>query len=323
MDKALNLVLIGADEPLGEAVLAVLEADGPELARLWPVSLDEEVSGTVTYQGDELACLDWSEVDWSRADVLVLASPRADLARLGDVVHGQGKALVAPGSCLSALADNTWAGAAESRIVTTPDAAAIALARLLDRLPGSMVLRSAHAFVAWPLAALGKDGVEELVHQTRALFAMETPDAEVLPVRIAFNLVPASVGAGLDRERALATWFEARGPGVDWLVSCVWAPLVHGGAAILHGRLAGDVRLEELKAAWDSQGDVALMDEPLPGGIPTPATEGVDSDTVFVGRVMVQSAKPDRFSCWVCYDQIRLEAAALVAAMSKAWLGTR
>ncbi len=315
MGRPLKLALIGADEPLGEALLKVLEARDIEPEAFWPVSLDEEEGATITRMGREVACLDAADLDWSRIDVLVLASLRGRGREVVREANRRGIAVLGTQATLGGTAEPVSRGEA------LPDAPATALLRVLAPLAASAGLVSLHAFVGLPVAALGSEGVTELATQTRALFALESAEPAVLPVRIAFNLLPVSVGAGPERDEATETQLRiALAPfGTVVQTSSIWIPVFHGGVAALHVRTREPLSESELRALWSRTAGVIVMDEPLPGGVPTPATEAVDSEDVFIGRLRVNAADPTYLSCWLCFDHPRLEAARLAVWLEE-WL---
>lgn len=304
MAKSLRLALVGADEPLGEAVLRVLEARDIPLEAFWPVSLEEE-GATITHLGRETACLEVADLDWSRIDVLVLAVPAGRVPEVVREAQRRGVAVAGTRAGMSGWTEPGPAGA----VLT--DAPAAAILRILDPLAASAGLDSLHAFIGLPMAALGNGAVTELATQTRALFALEDAEPALLPVRIAFNLLPVSPGAGPEREDALAAQLHEALSSHGTLVqtSSVWMPVFHGGVAALHLHTREPVGVAGLRALWTGKPGLIVMDEPMPGGVPTPATEAVDSEDVFIGRLRVGEADPRRASCWLCFDHPRLEAA--------------
>lgn len=310
--KAPRLAVIGADEPLGEALLRVLEAEGLELETCWPITLDEDEAATVEFAGKDLTCLELADLDWSQVDAVVVASPRAGIQDLARLAGEHAVPLFAPPAILPAGLSGTHAQA---------DAPAIALSRVLAPLHAAAGLASVHAFIGLPMAALGKEGVTELARQTQALFAMQPPEAAVLPVRMAFNVLPVSTHAGLEREAASVAQLRAmlKLPDLPVQSSALWMPVFHGGVAVLHARTRRPMSTSALRQLWSGVEGLTVMDEPLPGGVPTPATEAVDSEAVFVGRIEADSADATRLSCWLCFDHPRLEAARIVQALAEWW----
>jgi len=171
-----------------------------------------------------------------------------------------------------------------------------------------------------PASMAGRAGVEELAGQTRSLFSMEQVEPEVFPLRMAFNLIPqvgnmdaeGHTDLELETEHALR---QLLGEDLPVQVTALWVPVFYGAAALLHCESNKPLEQDSLKK-WLGQADkVVVMDEVLPAGIPTPATDAEDSEEVFVGRIRVDARQPDRFSLWLVMDAVRLEAAQYVSVL--------
>jgi aspartate-semialdehyde dehydrogenase len=313
MGKALKLAVIGAGEPLGEALLQVLAAGDLEVETCWPIVLDEDDATSVEFAGKDLACLELADLDWSSVDVVVVASPRVKLQELSALAEENGVPLFGPQALLGAGPGRPLLPYAQA------DAPALALSRVLAPLQAALGLASVHVFIGLPMAALGNKGLTELARQTQSLFAMQPLETEVLPVRMAFNVLPVSAHAGLEREAAVVNQLRAllMSPDLAVQASMVWMPIFHGGVASLQVRTQQPTTLRALRQLWSGTAGLTVMDEPLPGGVPTPATEAVDSEDVFVGRLEVDTSDPSRLSCWLCFDHPRIEAVRIAESLTQ------
>jgi len=186
-------------------------------------------------------------------------------------------------------------------------APAVAVARVLRVIDALAGLQGADAFVALSVAMAGKAGVDELSEQTRGLFNLASPDPEIFPLQIAFNLMP------LPDQEYDATLAEATrrllGKSLAVGYSSIHAPMFFGAAVMLHARTAQPVALDKLRQALTRSDGITLMESDLPAGIPTPATDAAESDDVFIGRIL---ATKDDLKLWLVFDPIRLEAAQIV-----------
>jgi aspartate-semialdehyde dehydrogenase len=172
-----------------------------------------------------------------------------------------------------------------------------------------------------PVSHLGQAGIEELSSQTRALFAMESPEAGVLPPRIAFNLVPLvseTCLSGASRyermvEVDLLSLLSRPSPTV--MVHAAWVPVFFGYSATLHAVCEEEVDLESLRGGFAAADGITLMDEPLPGGAPTPSTDAQDSDDIFTGRLRTSQDAQGHVGMWLVFDGLRLEATRMMDAL--------
>jgi aspartate-semialdehyde dehydrogenase len=303
------IAVLGAADPLGEAVLQIIADRELEVGELVPV--DDAATDRCVRCGDrELPVRSMADLDFARVGILVCASRSPAVRRVAERAAAAGCRVV---------------GFAESPpdtaipAVTVPSAAALALQRALAPLLRHAGLTRLGVTVLVPAAMAGQAGIEELAGQTRALFAMEATEPEAFPVQIAFNLIP-QVGAIQDSgdtpyEAGIAGQVRRllQCPDLPMAVTAVWAPIFHGAAMVVQGACAGAVDATRLRAWLAAADGITLMDTPLPGGVPTPATDALDSDDIFVGRV--RAGKEGEFSLWLVLDTVRLEAARIVEAL--------
>jgi aspartate-semialdehyde dehydrogenase len=283
-----DLAVLGADDPLGEAVLRMLIEREIAVGKLYPLTLNES-DATVGYAGKDWPCLTEAEFDFSLAQALVVATRASAAKRLA----AQALAL-RPAMPVVAVAG----------VEPAPAVAVARVLRVIDVLAG---LQGAEAFVTLSVAMAGKAGIDELSSQTRGLFNLESPDPEVFPLQIAFNLMPLpdqhydTVLVGATR--------RLLGKSVEIGFSSIQAPMFFGAAVMLHVRTARPPDPDELRLALQRGDGITLMETDLPAGMPTPATDAAESDDVFIGRIQ---ATGDHLRLWLVFDPIRLEAAQIV-----------
>ena len=277
---------------MGGAVLQLLEERELPVGRLYPLTL-READASVVFRGQDWPCEAVQSFDFGQVQALLVAGPSAAALRLVDEIRNRRPTMP---------------------VVTLDDidpSPAVAVARILQTLVVlGEGLDSADAFVALPVAMNGQTGVEELANQSRGLFNMESPEPEVFPLQVAFNLLPRESGgeAGTYEQR-LTRVTAQRVPGVEAAYSVVWAPLFFGAAITLHARTVAPLSTEALRTALAHRDGILLMEADLPAATPTPATDAQGSDSVFVGRLRVEG-RLARF--WLVLDPIQLEAAQLV-----------
>lgn len=290
-----DLAVLGADDPLGEAVLRLLEEREVAIGKLYPLTLNDSDS-TVAFAGKDWPCLMESEFDFNRTQALVVAT-RAAAAQL-----------------LAAQAVAVRPVMPVVGVAGIEPAPAVAVARVLRVIEALAGLQGADAFVSLSVAMAGKVGVDELSSQTRGLFNLDSPDPEIFPLQIAFNLMPLP-DQGYDGLLAEATErLLGRVVSVDY--SSIQAPIFFGAAVMLHVRAERGVDLDKLRQALTRAEGITLMESELPAGIPSPATDAADSDDVFVGRIQ---ARENHLKLWLVFDPLRLEAAQIVTAVEN-WI---
>jgi len=294
-----RIALVGGDEPLAEAILRELEDRDLEVGEILPLGLEESDS-MVSHRGRDLPVMDLAGFDWQLADVVIVASHAAAARRRAESASQAGKVVLDPAN---------------------PTGAAIALGRVLAAITREFGLTAAHVSLNLPVSHHGMAAIEELSGQTRALFALESTEPGLLPPRIAFNMIPDSVdsaGRGVSQfEQRVEVDVRALldAPSLPVMLLACWVPVFYGYSASLHVVCERPLDPSLLRALLAGTRGITVMDEAIPGGVPTPATDAQDSVDVFVGRLRVGEQDARQASLWLVFDGLRLEAVRTVDAL--------
>jgi len=301
-----DLAVLGADAPLADAVLAILDEREIPIGRLFALTLGE-AEACATFQGMSWPYQDAAAFDYSQAQALLVTGRGAAIVDLVAKIRSQRPTM-------PILDVNAFE-------VAIDPAPAIIAARLLNPIKALAGLVSAEAFVTLPVALAGKAGVDELVDQTRGLFNMESPEPETFPLQIAFNLIPKMQEKGVPDYEMLLSQVTARlANGASVGFTAATGPLFFGAAMALHVRTEQILDIDEFRNALLHLEGITLMEAAelanTPAAMPTPATDAQGSQDVFVGRIRV-----DNHVCrvWLVFDPIALEAAQ-IATFVENWI---
>lgn len=302
MASQFDLAVLGVDAPLGVAVLAMLDEREVPIGQLFALTLGEP-DASATFQGKEWPYQAAAEFDFAQAQALLVTSTGAATARLVEKI----RALRPTMPILDINTDDALIDAASALIA----------ARVIKPIAALAGVVTAEAFVTLPVSLAGKEGVEELVEQTRGLFNMDNPEPETFPLQIAFNVIPKMAEKGaLDYETLLEKTVTRLAGGVSVGFTAVTGPLFFGAAMALHVRTEKNLEIEMLRNAFKHQDGITLMEAVIPASLPTPATDAQGSQDVFVGRIRVDG---DTCRLWLVFDPITLEAAQMAASVEN-WI---
>jgi aspartate-semialdehyde dehydrogenase len=297
-----DLAVLGVDAPLGVAVLAMLDEREVPVGSLFALTLGEP-DASASFQGKEWPYQAAAEFDFAQAQALLVTSTGAATARMVEKIRAQRPTM-------PILDINTDDAAIDA-------ASALIAARVIKPIAALAGVVAAEAFVTLPVSLAGKEGVEELVEQTRGLFNMENPEPETFPLQIAFNVIPKMAEkGGPDYEMLLAKTAARLADGVSVGFTAVTGPLFFGAAMALHVRTEKSLDIEMLRNAFKHQDGITLMEAVIPASLPTPATDAQGSQDVFVGRIRVDG---DACRLWLVFDPITLEAAQMAACVEN-WI---
>ena len=318
MSKTYNVVVVGCDTLVGEAVLTLLEEREFPVASIFAVA--DDAGGRVTYKDRHLKVEPLDSFDFAQAELAffcvdeVLAEeyvPKA--AAAGCVVIDDSPCFRLEDDVPLVVADvnsEKLAGYAAQNIIASPGANAILLTTVLKPLFDAAGIARINAVTLQAVSGKDKAGVEELAKQSTAMFNLQSMDSNVFEKQVAFNLLP-QIGAFLDdgysREEVKLAWETSRILGQDVPVNatCVRVPVFHGHAMVLHIETGEALGLDKVADLLNKAPAVSLMLD----DVATPATDVVGEDSVLVSRLRQDSSHEKGIDLWLVADNIRKGAA--------------
>lgn len=193
----------------------------------------------------------------------------------------------------------------------------VALKPLQDRTPIKRIVASTYQAVS----GAGKEAVDELHQQCRAVLAGETIRAERIPhkgaqrnYQIAFNCVPqidVFVEDGYCKEE-LKMVRETRKimglPDLAVTATTVRLPVVTGHSIAVNVEFLSPLAPSQAREILDHAPGIKVIDDPDKLAYPTPL-DAADDDAVFVGRIRPDFTVEHGLNLWVVSDNIRKGAA--------------
>jgi aspartate-semialdehyde dehydrogenase len=201
------------------------------------------------------------------------------------------------------------AGYVTRNLVVSPDAPAVAVAVALNPLHATATIIRAVATTFEPVSAAGRAGIEELQQQTIELMSGRTPETQVFPHRIAFNVLPhigqflAGGASSGEAQMAQAVRRLLDAPDLLQRITRVRIPLFFGSAIAVSIETANKLTADEARECLRVAPGILLRDDILTHAYPTPA-DTVGQDATSVGRIR-EDEMGNVLDFWIAIDNIR------------------
>lgn len=194
------------------------------------------------------------------------------------------------------------------RIVTSPDAVALAAAVALAPLQREVGVRRIVLTTFEPVSGAGAAGIEELQQQTTSLMSGEDAVARVFEQRIAFNVIPQLgeiLAGGSTRGEIVAATALRRLVDLELAVSVtrVRVPTFYGLALAMNVETLQPITAEEVHEVLRAARGVLLAEAVEAGSYPT-AADTVGEDSTLIGRVRCDP-ETSLIDLWVAVDNMR------------------
>src|ERR1700755_330366 len=159
----------------------------------------------------------------------------------------------------------------------------------------------------------GKDAMEELFRQTRAVFVADPVEVSEFTKQIAFNVIP-HIDVFLDSGFTKEEWKMAvetqkiLDPDIQEFATCVRRPVFLGPRASVNLEFELPVTAEKARAALRAAPGILVVDKHEDGGYVTPI-ECAGEDATFVSRIRKDPTVEHGLNMWVVSDNLRKGAA--------------
>ena len=163
------------------------------------------------------------------------------------------------------------------------------------------------------VSGAGKEGMDELFTQTRAVFVADPIAPGKFTKQIAFNVIPhidVFLDSGITKEEwkmAVETQ-KILDPDIQVTATCVRVPVFLGHSESVNIEFEKPVTAEQARAALRAAPGVMVVDKREDGGYVTPI-ECAGEDATFVSRVRKDPTIENGLNMWIVSDNLRKGAA--------------
>ncbi len=159
----------------------------------------------------------------------------------------------------------------------------------------------------------GRDAMDELFRQTRAVFVNDPIEPEHFTKQIAFNVIPhidrfLDDGSTREEWKMTAETKKILDPSIKLHATCVRAPVFVGHAEAVNLELEEPLEAEDVREVLREAPGVLVVDKHEDGGYVTPV-DCVGDFATYVSRIRVDPTVDNGLSLWVVSDNLRKGAA--------------
>jgi aspartate-semialdehyde dehydrogenase len=198
-------------------------------------------------------------------------------------------------------------------IIANPNCSTIQMVVALKPLHDIARIRRVVVSTYQSVSGAGKEGMDELFNQTRAIYVNDATVPEQFPKTIAFNVIPhidvfQEDGETKEEWKMAVETRKILDPDIAVIATCVRVPVFVGHAEALHVEFEAPITVEQaIEALRDAPG-LQLVDKREDGGYVTPV-DAAGEDAVFVSRLRRDPTVPHGLAFWCVADNLRKGAA--------------
>src|SRR5690606_9292884 len=301
MSKGFRVAVLGATGLVGDTMISVLgERDFP-VSELYPLASSRSLGRTVTLKGRSYPVIDVETFDFSQADI-GLFSAGAEVSAKYAPIAGQAGCVVIDNTSQFRYQDDiplvvpevnphAIAGYRKHGIIANPNCSTIQMVVALKPIHDAVGIERINVATYQSVSGAGKEAVDELAYQAGELLNGRPVEPKVIAKRIAFNVVPQIdrfQDNGYTKEEMKMVW-ETRKILEDQTIlvnpTAARVPVFFGHSEAVHIETRRKITAAEATELLRKAPGVTVLDERVPGGYATAATEAAGHDTVYVSRI--------------------------------------
>jgi len=318
-----KVAVVGATGNVGREMLGVLAERSFPADEVVALASRRSVGVEVSYGDATLKVKALEHCDFSDVDICLMSAGSSvakewapKVAAAGAVVIDNSSywryeadvPLVVPEVNAAALGDFRKRG-----IIANPNCSTAQLVVALKPLHDKATIKRVVVATYQSVSGAGKEAMDELFTQTKAVFTLGDIEAKKFPKRIAFNLIPhidVFMEDGFTREewKMVAETKKILDPKIKLTATCVRVPVFIGHSEAVNVEFEEPITAEEARKILREAPGVLVVDKHEPGGYVTPI-ECVGDYATFVSRIREDQTLDNGLSFWVVSDNLRKGAA--------------
>ncbi|MDX8410146.1 MAG: aspartate-semialdehyde dehydrogenase [Mariprofundales bacterium] len=318
-----RVAVVGVTGAVGKTMLEVLAERKFPISELIPLASSRSAGSFVEFNRQEIAVKDLANFDPEGVDIALFSAggstsleyaPR--FAEAGCYVIDNSSAwrmdetvaLVVPEVNPEALEMARY-----NRIVANPNCSTIQMVVALAPLHRAVPIRRVVVSTYQAVSGAGGKAIDELANQTRQLLSGTAAEVEVLPARIAFNVIPhidlfMDDGYTKEEHKMMDETRKIMQADIALTATTVRVPVFYGHSEAINVEFVGAMGAEQARDLLAEADGICVVDDPSTEDYPL-ASEAGGTDPVWVGRIRDDASQANTIDMWVVADNIRKGAA--------------
>ena len=320
---AFKVAIAGATGNVGREMLSILAERRFPVSEVVPLASSRSIGTDVSFGNKTLKCRHLDTYDFSGTDICLMSaggdvskqwSPKIGAA--GCVVIDNSSAfrydsdvpLIVPEVNAEALS-----GFAKKNIIANPNCSTAQLVVALKPLHEAATISRVVVSTYQSVSGAGKDVMDELFSQTRAVFVSDPIEAKKFTKRIAFNVIPhidVFMEDGYTKEewKVLAETKKMLDPSIKVTCTAVRVPVFIGHSESVNIEFENEISAEEARNILREAPGCLVIDKQEDGGYMTPY-ESAGEDATYISRIREDATVENGLNIWVVSDNLRKGAA--------------
>ncbi len=331
-----RVVVVGATGNVGREMLAILAEREFPIDEVAAVASSRSVGSEVEFgeTGKMLKCKNLEHFDFTGWDIALFAAGSGPTKEYAPKAAAAGCVVIDNSSLFRMDPDvplivpevnpEAIEGYKKKNIIANPNCSTAQLVVALKPLHDAATIKRVVVSTYQSVSGAGKEGMDELFEQSRAIFVNDPVVPRTFTKQIAFNVIPhidvfMDDGSTKEEWKMVVETKKILDPKVKMAATCVRVPVFVGHSESINIEFENEISAKQAQDILREAPGVMLVDKREDGGYVTPAECAGDYAT-FVSRVREDPTVDNGLQIWCVSDNLR-KGAALNAVQIAELLG--
>jgi aspartate-semialdehyde dehydrogenase len=318
-----KVAVVGATGNVGREMLEILDERGFPADEVIAVASRRSQGTDVSYGDKTLKVKALENVDFSDIDICLMSAGGTISKEWSPKIGAQGCVVIDNSSAWRMDPDvplivpevnaDAVAGYTKKNIIANPNCSTAQLVVALKPLHDKAKITRVVVATYQSVSGAGKDAMDELFTQTRAIFVNDPFEPAKFPKRIAFNLIPqidVFMEDGFTKEewKMMAETKKILDPKIKLTATCVRVPVFVSHSEAVNIEFENPISADEARDILREAPGCLVIDKREPGGYITPY-EATGEDATYISRIREDNTVENGLSMWIVSDNLRKGAA--------------
>ena len=318
-----KVAVVGATGNVGREMLGILEERGFPADEVVALASRRSVGQEVSYGDRTLKVRALETYDFSDTDICLMSAGGNVSKEWSPKIGRQGCVVIDNSSAFRTDADvplivpevnpDAIDGFTRKNIIANPNCSTAQMLVALKPLHDAATIKRVVVSTYQSVSGAGKEGMDELFTQTRAVFVADPVEAKKFTKRIAFNVIPhidvfLDDGSTKEEWKMVAETKKMLDPKIKVTATCVRVPVFIGHSEAVNLEFEKPISADEARDILREAPGCLVIDKREDGGYITPI-ESAGEDATYISRIREDPTIDNGLNIWIVSDNLRKGAA--------------
>jgi len=318
-----KVAIVGATGNVGREMLNILAEREFPVSEVVPLASRKSVGKEVSFGDRTLKCKALENYDFKGTDIVLMSAGSTVSAEWSPKIGAQGPVVIDNSSKWRMDADvplivpevNSHAISryAKKNIIANPNCSTAQMVVALKPLHDVARIKRVVVSTYQSVSGAGKDAMDELFNQTRAIFVTDSIEPKKFTKQIAFNVIP-HIDTFMDDGYTKEEWKMAAetrkilDPDIKVTATCVRVPVFVGHSEAINIEFESPITPDQARDILREAPGCMVVDKREDGGYVTPV-ECVGDYATYISRIRKDPTVENGLALWCVSDNLRKGAA--------------